>query len=43
MCIRDSRYEAPFGGFKQSGMGRELGMAALDHYTESKMVFFSER
>ena len=37
------RYEAPFGGFKQSGMGRELGMAALDHYTESKMVFFSER
>ena len=26
-----------------SGMGRELGMAALDHYTESKMVFFSER
>ncbi len=37
------RYEAPFGGFKQSGMGRELGMAALDHYTESKMVFFSAR
>ena len=37
------RYEAPFGGFKQSGMGRELGMAALDHYTESKMVFFAER
>jgi acyl-CoA reductase-like NAD-dependent aldehyde dehydrogenase len=37
------RYEAPFGGFKQSGIGRELGMGALDHYTESKMVFFSER
>ncbi len=28
--------EAPFGGVKQSGLGRELGMAALEHYTETK-------
>jgi len=29
---------APFGGFKQSGMGRELGEKALDNYTELKTV-----
>ena len=29
---------APFGGFKMSGIGRELGEAALDNYTESKTV-----
>ncbi len=29
---------APFGGYKQSGFGRELGRQALDHYTESKTV-----
>jgi len=34
--------EAPFGGVKESGLGRELGMAALEHYTETKTVFFSE-
>ena len=34
--------ETPFGGFKRSGLGRELGMAAMDHYTEVKNVFFSE-
>ena len=28
----------PFGGFKQSGMGRELGPHALDEYTEEKFV-----
>jgi len=32
---------APFGGFKQSGLGRELGEAALDNYTESKTVTVS--
>lgn len=30
--------EAPFGGYKNSGIGRELGMQALDMYTESKTV-----
>ncbi len=30
---------APFGGFKQSGFGRELGREALDHFTETKMVY----
>jgi acyl-CoA reductase-like NAD-dependent aldehyde dehydrogenase len=34
--------EAPFGGVKQSGMGREQGMAALDAYTEYKTVFVAE-
>jgi acyl-CoA reductase-like NAD-dependent aldehyde dehydrogenase len=31
--------EAPFGGYKMSGIGRELGMAAIDLYTETKNVF----
>jgi acyl-CoA reductase-like NAD-dependent aldehyde dehydrogenase len=31
--------EAPFGGYKLSGVGRELGMSALDLYTEVKNVF----
>lgn len=31
--------EAPFGGMKHSGIGREQGMAALDHYSEYKTVF----
>ncbi|MDX1501647.1 MAG: aldehyde dehydrogenase family protein [Thermoanaerobaculia bacterium] len=30
---------APFGGYKQSGFGRELGAAALEYYTETKSVF----
>ena len=29
----------PFGGFKQSGFGRELGREALEHYTEVKSVW----
>ena len=33
--------EAPFGGMKQSGIGREQGMAALEHYSELKTVFIS--
>jgi len=32
---------APFGGFKQSGLGRELGPDALDAFTETKNVFIS--
>jgi acyl-CoA reductase-like NAD-dependent aldehyde dehydrogenase len=35
------RVSTPFGGFKQSGMGRELGPDALEHYTELKNVFYS--
>jgi betaine-aldehyde dehydrogenase len=33
------RVATPFGGFKQSGLGRELGPHALEHYTELKNVF----
>jgi acyl-CoA reductase-like NAD-dependent aldehyde dehydrogenase len=33
------RVQTPFGGFKQSGFGRELGMQALDGYSEVKSVF----
>jgi len=33
------RVTTPFGGFKQSGVGRELGPHALDHYTELKNVY----
>jgi acyl-CoA reductase-like NAD-dependent aldehyde dehydrogenase len=35
------RVTTPFGGFKQSGMGRELGHEVLRHYTELKNVFMS--
>ncbi len=35
------RYSTPFGGFKQSGLGRELGPDALDSFTEVKNVFIS--
>jgi betaine-aldehyde dehydrogenase len=34
--------EAPFGGMKMSGFGRELGMHALELYTEVKNIFISE-
>jgi acyl-CoA reductase-like NAD-dependent aldehyde dehydrogenase len=33
------RYATPFGGFKQSGLGREHSMTVLDQYTELKNVF----
>jgi betaine-aldehyde dehydrogenase len=33
------RVQTPFGGFKQSGFGRELGMHALEGYSEVKSVF----
>lgn len=34
--------EMPFGGVKRSGVGRELGPSALDHYSEQKSVFIAE-
>jgi acyl-CoA reductase-like NAD-dependent aldehyde dehydrogenase len=33
--------EAPFGGYKRSGIGREMGMHAVNLYTEVKNVYFS--
>jgi acyl-CoA reductase-like NAD-dependent aldehyde dehydrogenase len=35
------RYWTPFGGFKQSGLGRELGPDALDAFTETKNLFIA--
>jgi len=35
------RVSTPFGGFKQSGVGRELGPDALEHYTDVKNVFIN--
>ncbi len=35
------RHSTPFGGFKQSGFGRELGMQALEGYSEVKNVYVS--
>jgi acyl-CoA reductase-like NAD-dependent aldehyde dehydrogenase len=35
------RVSTPFGGFKQSGVGRELGPDALDAYTEVKNVYYA--
>ncbi|MCU1551371.1 MAG: aldehyde dehydrogenase [Glaciihabitans sp.] len=35
------RYSTPFGGFKQSGLGRELGPDAATAFTETKNVFIS--
>jgi len=34
--------ETPFGGYTQSGLGREKGLAALDHYTQLKTVIVSD-
>ena len=35
------RYSTPFGGYKQSGLGRELGPDALDSFTELKNLFIA--
>ncbi|KAH7320997.1 aldehyde dehydrogenase domain-containing protein [Stachybotrys elegans] len=37
-CYNMLSFQLPFGGFKQSGIGRELGEAALANYTETKSV-----
>jgi acyl-CoA reductase-like NAD-dependent aldehyde dehydrogenase len=36
------RYSTPFGGFKQSGIGRELGPDALDSFADVKNVFIAD-
>jgi acyl-CoA reductase-like NAD-dependent aldehyde dehydrogenase len=36
------RYSTPFGGFKRSGLGRELGPDALAAFTEVKNVFLAD-
>ena len=44
LCVNSHssvRYWTPFGGFKQSGLGRELGPDALDAFTDVKNVFIS--
>ena len=41
-CNNSVHVEAPFGGFKQSGLGRDLGMNAMDGYTELKNVYIAD-
>lgn len=41
-CHNSVHTEAPFGGYKQSGLGRDLGMAALDGYTELKNIYVAD-
>lgn len=39
-CYNYNPPTLPFGGFKESGFGRDLGPAALNDYTETKAVTF---
>ena len=41
-CNNSVHVEAPFGGFKQSGIGRDLGMGAMEGYTELKNIYIAE-
>ncbi|HEX7861990.1 MAG TPA: aldehyde dehydrogenase family protein [Verrucomicrobiae bacterium] len=41
-CNNSVHVEAPFGGFKQSGLGRDLGMNAMEGYTELKNIYFAD-
>ncbi|MGV3531736.1 MAG: aldehyde dehydrogenase family protein [Chthoniobacteraceae bacterium] len=38
-CHNSVHIEAPFGGYKHSGIGRDLGLAALDGFTETKNIY----
>ncbi len=40
-CHNSVHTTAPFGGWKQSGIGRDLGMNALDNWTETKNVYIA--
>jgi acyl-CoA reductase-like NAD-dependent aldehyde dehydrogenase len=40
-CHNSVHVEAPFGGFKHSGLGRDLGLAALEACTELKNVYIA--
>ena len=37
-CFNETRYQCPFGGYKESGFGRELGEEGLSAYLETKTV-----
>jgi betaine-aldehyde dehydrogenase len=41
-CHNSVHLEAPFGGFKQSGLGRDLGLTAMEGYTELKNIYIAE-
>jgi betaine-aldehyde dehydrogenase len=41
-CHNSVHVEAPFGGFKQSGLGRDLGLTAMEGYTELKNIYIAE-
>jgi betaine-aldehyde dehydrogenase len=41
-CFMDGFAELPFGGYKQSGLGRELGRAAIEDYTETKTLLLRQ-
>jgi betaine-aldehyde dehydrogenase len=41
-CHNSLHLEAPFGGFKQSGLGRDLGMAAMEACTELKNIYIAD-
>ncbi len=41
-CHNSVHLEAPFGGFKQSGLGRDLGLAAMEGCTELKNIYIAE-
>ncbi len=41
-CNSSVHVEAPFGGFKQSGIGRDLGLNAMEGYTELKNIYVAD-
>ncbi|RYD72926.1 MAG: aldehyde dehydrogenase, partial [Verrucomicrobiaceae bacterium] len=41
-CHNSVHVEAPFGGWKHSGLGRDLGLAALEGFTELKNIYIAE-